>query len=312
MIKEAFGSADTIEEAKEAALAELGVGDDADVSYEVIDIPKKKTLGLFGGCKAKVRAFIELPDPAPKKAKKASKPTENKPKKAEKTEKAAPKAKAEAPAIKDEPVYGETVDSNTLEENSPAKRAVDYLKSVLCHLGLNDVAFSVALGDDCAKLYLTGENLGALIGHRGETLDALQYLSSLAAGNAGKYYKITLDVGNYREKREATLISLAERISAQVLRSGRSRSLEPMNPYERRIIHTAVQKIDGVVSNSVGEGARRRVVIAVEGGSKPAPRRGGNYRANGRGGRTPYVPDASAAREPKKLEGDLPLYGKIK
>lgn len=98
---------------------------------------------------------------------------------------------------------------------------------------------------------------------------------------AGGYFKVTINIGNYREKREEALVNLAKRVSEQVIRTGRSRSLEPMNPYERRIIHTAVQEIDGVVSTSFGEGAARRVVIGVEGGGNASPRRGGRDSRDG-------------------------------
>ena len=300
MIKEAFGVAETIDEAKEAAIAELSAGDDADISYEIIDMPKKKVLGIFGGNMAKVRAYVELPDTAQKKK-------ANRPAKAEKTTKAVRKdspkknESAEKPVkAKSTPVYADTVDVDSLEADTPAAKAVAYLKNILKGFGLDDVVIRVALRDGGAKLLFEGEDLGVLIGHRGETLDALQYLASLAAGNAGGYYKITLDIGNYREKRERTLTSLAKRISSQVIRSGRSRSLEPMNPYERRIIHTAVQEIDGVVSSSVGEGQSRHIIISPEGGSRPANRK----------------PSASKVseptREPKKDSDALPLYGKIK
>ena len=167
---------------------------------------------------------------------------------------------------------------------------------VLEGLGCTELSAKVALKDGGARILLTGEGLGACIGHRGETLDALQYLCSMVA-SVGGYYRISLDVGNYREKRERTLTSLAGRISAQVIRTGRSRSLEPMNPYERRIIHTAVQEIEGVVSNSVGEGNRRHVVISPDG-------------ANSK--RSEKKNDNAVARAPRSDSDTLPLYGKIK
>ena len=107
------------------------------------------------------------------------------------------------------------------------------------------------------------------------------------------------------------MISLAKRVSAQVLKTGRNRSLEPMNPYERRIIHTAVQDIEGVVSNSFGEGEGRRVVIAVE-GSDIRPSRFDDRRRNRRprGDRKPSNTVVAPEREPKK-DSDIPLYGKV-
>ena len=144
-----------------------------------------------------------------------------------------------------------------------------------------------ATKENAVLISLEGESVGVIIGHRGETLDSIQYLTSLAASNGGGYFKVTINIGNYREKREEALVNLAKRDSEQVIRTGRSRSLEPMNPYERRIIHTAVQEIDGVVSTSFGEGAARRVVIGVEGGEMRPPRRGGRDSRDG-GRRRPH------------------------
>ena len=122
---------------------------------------------------------------------------------------------------------------------------------------------------------------------------------------------MTLNIGDYREKREQTLRSLALRVAEQVKRNSRNRALEPMSAYERRIIHTAVQEIEGVCSASIGEGKNRRVVIFPEGGTPNMPRRDGGRRRNDRGGRRPSSTVSSApAREPKR-DTDIPLYGKI-
>ena len=162
-------------------------------------------------------------------------------------------------------------------------------------------------------LFLDGDDLNIIIGRRGETLGAVQYLCSLAANNGGGHYKISLNIGNYREKREETLINLAKRVSAQALKTGKCRTLEPMNPYERRVIHTAVQSIEGVVSGSFGEGAGRRVVIAPE-GVELKPRRDDRRRDGRNGHSRPSRPKAQVtsapAREPKR-DSDMPLYGKI-
>lgn len=298
MIKEAFGIADTVEEAKEAAIAELDAALDADVSFEIIDMPKKKVLGIFGGTKAKVRAYIEIAEKE-KKNKKPQKKNDKPRAKKEEVKGNQPKAAKTEKVEKNEPVYSEAVDSGEIDKNSPAGKAVAYLLTVLEGLGCSEISAKVALREGGARISLVGEGLGACIGHRGETLDALQYLCSMVA-SVGGYYRISLDVGNYREKRERTLTSLANRISAQVIRTGRSRSLEPMNPYERRIIHTAVQEIEGVVSNSVGEGSRRHVVISPEGKE--------GYRNDRREKQTISAP----TREPRSDSDNLPLYGKIK
>ncbi|MEE0927922.1 MAG: RNA-binding cell elongation regulator Jag/EloR [Acutalibacteraceae bacterium] len=295
------------ENAKTGLVNTLGLKNDDDVKIEVICDFKKKTLGLFGGSMAKVKAFIELPDPKPEKKKtekKAAPKAEKKPeKKAEKKEE-----KKEAPEIE-----LNLIPAEKLAEGSSAAKAAAYIKTVMEGLGCENVTVSAAENSGVIYLQLDGDKLGVVIGRRGETLDALQYLTSLAANTGNGYQKVTLNIGNYREKREQTLISLAKRVSAQVLSSGRSRSLEPMNPYERRIIHTAVQEIEGVVSNSTGEGSNRRVVIMPENGDKRPPRRD-DRRGGRRGDRRPSQTVSASAdpnRAPKKDAPDLPLYGRI-
>lgn len=319
MIKEAIGYGDTIEQALEDARLQLGAKPEDDVEFEVLSTPKKKVLGIFGGAKAEVKAFIELPDEAPKKA--PRKRNEKAPVKAEKKDKKPVQKKAveaekkpskvEAPAVVDD--FSDAVDEDTLAPDSQAAKAVSYLRTILEQFGCKDVAIKVAEREGCTYIMLDGEGLGVIIGHRGETLDALQYLVGLAANGAGGYYKVSLNIGDYRQRREQTLTDLAKRVSEQVLRTGKNRTLEPMNPYERRIIHTAVQNIDGVVSNSFGEGSGRRVVIAVEGGDiRPQRRDGGRSRNSGRGRRNdrPSNKVEAPVRELKK-DIEAPLYGKI-
>ena len=278
MIKEARGYGNTIDEARENAVAMLNASENDDIQFEVIATPKKKTLGIFGGRKAEVRVFVELPDekpakqkrPQPKKenkpAKQAEKPVrEEKPQEPKAEKKAAPAAKPEKPQRPDPTEgFGELKEIAELPADSKAARAANYLRAILDNLGCSDITMKAAAKENAVLISLEGESVGVIIGHRGETLDSIQYLTSLAASNGGGYFKVTINIGNYREKREEALVNLAKRVSEQVIRTGRSRSLEPMNPYERRIIHTAVQEIDGVVSTSFGEGAARRVVIGVE------------------------------------------------
>lgn len=324
MLKEAIGRGATIEEAKEKAIKNLGASDFEDIHFEVISMPKKKILGLFGGADAEVKAFIEVADKkvkpqkknAPKKevqkASKEEKKVENKP---EKTE-VAPEAtatKEEPKAEKEAPVYSEPVDASEIAADSPAGKAIAYIKTVLASLNCGVVSIKVANKENGSLIMLDGDDLNIVIGRRGETLDALQYLTSLVANNGGGRYKISLNIGNYREKREETLKALAKKVAAQALKVGKCRTLEPMNPYERRIIHTAVQEIEGVVSGSFGEGSERRVVIAPE-GVELKPRRQDNRRHSGRRDRN-SKPASSAvtsapSREPKK-DSDIPLYGKI-
>lgn len=314
MIKEYIGQGQSLEEATNAAIEGLGADVDADVQIEVISEYKKKTLGLFGGSLAKVRAYIELPDPKP--AKKPQK-KQNAPK-AEKKESASPAIKAEKAPKKEvkEAKMPELdlVDADKLDPNSCSGRAAAYIKKVLIGLGCENVTAKAAELDGGTYLQLDGEKLGVVIGRRGETLDALQYLTSLAANTGNGYYKVTLNIGNYREKREKTLRELARKVSAQVISTGRSRTLEPMNPYERRIIHTVIQDIEGVTSNSVGEGSGRRVIISPEGGERRYSGGRGGRGGRGRGDRRPSQTVNAApveGREPKKDSPDIPLYGRL-
>lgn len=289
MIKEAFGIGDTYEQAQEAAKAELNLGAEAEIQYEIIDMPKKKILGMFGGSKAKVRAYAELPDEKP-----AKKPQKEK---VRKTAKVQNDAKPAA-VPKTQAAQENAVDYTTLDQAAPAYKACAYLHSILEQLGCTEITMKTAPIHNGCFIDLNGTHLGTMIGRRGETLDALQYLSSLAANSKESgYFRVVLNIGNYREKRESTLQGLARRTANQCLRTGRSRTLEPMNPYERRIIHTAIQEIDGVTSNSIGEGASRRVVISPEKGARPAADK---------------APKNSAESRPAKKDAqDLPLYGKI-
>ena len=330
MIKEARGYGNTIDEARENAVAMLNASENDDIQFEVIATPKKKTLGIFGGRKAEVRVFVELPDEKPAKQKRPQPKREARParqpekivreEKAQRSQEIRPEKKA-APAAKPEKAqkpdptegFGELKEIAELPADSRAARAANYLRGILDNIGCSDITMKAAAKENAVLISLEGETVGIIIGHRGETLDSIQYLTSLAASNnGGGYFKVTINIGNYREKREEALVNLAKRVSEQVIRTGRCRSLEPMNPYERRIIHTAVQEIDGVVSNSFGEGTARRVVIGVEGGEMRPPRRNGRDFKDGGRRRAPSkaAPASASNREPKK-DNDAPLYGKI-
>ena len=305
MIKEAIGFGATVDEAKEDAILKLGAKIEEDVQIEIISLPKKKVLGIFGGARAEVKAYVERPD---KPNKKHNKPA----KKAEAQAKPDKKEKAEKPEVKkaSQPQI-EAVDQSLIDAASPTGKAIAYLNAILKNLGCENVEVKAAVRDNGATIILEGEGLGVVIGHRGETLDALQHLISLAANNSGGYFKVTLNIGDYREKREQTLIALATRVAEQVKRNSRNRALEPMSAYERRIIHTAVQEIEGVSSASTGEGKNRRVIIFPEGGTPTMPRRDDNRRRNNRVGRKPSNTVASTPNREPKRDTDIPLYGKI-
>lgn len=146
---------------------------------------------------------------------------------------------------------------------TPAEVAENYLQEILNAMDVTDVTVSNQVEQSGCVLTITGENLGFLIGRRGATLDALQYLVSLAGNRASEeYYRIMLNVGDYREKRSQSLSGLAKKYGNQVARTRKKVSLEPMNPYERRIIHTVIHDMKGVTSWSVGTELNRHVVIA--------------------------------------------------
>lgn len=277
MIRTQEATGKTVDEARAKACALLGVqAEDMNVSYEVLEMPQKTGFLGLKLTPAKVRVSVEEPD-APKAPEAptaaeapAAAPVEEKveapaapaaeeaaPAEEPKAEEAAPAAEA-APAEEAEEVE---VPIN-IEENSKVKAAVEYLQEVITRMGVNDVTFSAVQKGEATIIRLDGEKLGALIGRRGETMESLSYLASLVANRLeGDYIKLGLDVAGYRDKRESDLTALAQRIGAKVRKTGRSFAMEPMNPYERRIIHSAIGKMEGVRSESKGEGRDRRVVI---------------------------------------------------
>ena len=178
--------------------------------------------------------------------------------------------------------YEETVAE---EEISRLEAAKQYLDEILAAMGLTEISYTVKEEEgDNVTFTFDGEDIGVLIGHHGETLDALQYLVGLASNRRkeGNYCRITLDGGSYREKRAETLQELARKIGEKVKRTGRSQMLEPMNPYERRIIHAVVSEIPGIYSKSKGEDPNRRVIIISE---NPKSSHYGNKRGGNKGGR---------------------------
>ena len=197
-----------------------------------------------------------------------------------------------------------------------------YINNILVNLGISDAQIDVNVenGEDLRINVSCNDDHGSAIGRRGETLDAIQYLARLVINRKSDEYKhVSLNIGNYREKREATLIALAKKNAAKVRKYGRNVVLEPMNPYERRIIHTAIQEIEGVTSHSVGSDDERKVIITLEDGVKPT--NGGGYNRNkggynrNRNNRGGYKRESSSVsqaptREPRSDAAGT-LYGKI-
>lgn len=308
MIKESIATAATIEEAIEKAKAELNAPIEADVKFEVLQQAQKKVFGLFGGKEAKVRVYYEAKDEVKSEVKAA-------PKSKAPVQKAAP-AKDEKKAEK-API--------SAEDDAAIRK---YLETIIKGMGIEDVVITSHEEDEETVYELeTSENHGALIGRHGETLDAVQYLVRLFANkNTQGHKKVSINVGDYREKRAESLKEFAARSASQVLKYGRSAKLDPMNPYERRIIHTAIQGIEGVTSHSVGYDSERRVIITLEEGVQPThgDRRRGYNKGGNRGGRGGYnkggnrggnkggyKPAVPADRAPKSDAAGSSRYGKI-
>ena len=330
MIKEIIATGVDAKAAIESGALLLGLPRE-EVQFEIIDLPRKG--GFLGLKKlpAKVRVWVELPDEKPARAEKTEKPRRQeapkkeqkpaapkaerseKPARTEKTEKPAPKAekaekqpkaerpprpekvekveKAEKPAAEPKPVLVEV--EPTEEVRAKVEKAAAYVTEILGAMGLSNFTVTPRYYEENVRLQLTGEQIGSVIGRRGETLDAIQYLASLVANRGeGEYIRLSIDSGNYREKRARTLEALAHKLANQAVRTGRSVTLEPMNPYERRIIHGAVSSVKGATSSSTGVEPNRRVVISStvapaggkEGGKeggRGGRGRGGNRRGNG-------------------------------
>ncbi len=238
IIMEKIFSAKTLEEAKNMAyefFKSEGI-EQTDIDFEIIEQPIKKLFGTKG--EYKVKAVAE--------------------------EKSAAKSiSSEAKEIKE---FKEAKTKSTPSANDGEKytHAIKYLTGILNALGAKDYEIKIIEKTDMTVLDIVGENLGIAIGRRGETLDSLQYLTILANNRLGEQYsRISVDCNGYREKRHDTLEALAKRTATKVLKQGRRITLEPMNPYERRIIHSTVSEIEGVYSNSIGEEPYRKVVISA-------------------------------------------------
>ena len=291
MIREIEATGKTVELAYQAGCAQLGVqADDENVSYEIIDMPGKKMFGLVS-VPAKVKVTVTLPDAEP--AVEEAAPVVAAP--AEETAPVAEEQPAAAPAAEETvPAAEETADEEeveiVIEEDAKVKAAVDYLRDVMACLGVAEPQFSAVRKGEATIIRVTGDDLGVLIGRRGETMESLSYLASLVANRLeGDYIKLGLDVAGYRGKREQDLTALARRIGNKVKKSGRSFAMEPMNPYERRIIHSAIGAMEGLRSESKGEGKDRRVVIYstapdAQNENPETERRSRGDRKGGRGG----------------------------
>jgi spoIIIJ-associated protein len=198
-------------------------------------------------------------------------------------------------------------------KESPAKAAEDYLRQILDALGLTEIEMTVKEEEDGAEINLEGEGIGYVIGRRGDTLNALQYLTGLVANHVeNNYYRISINTGNYREKRESTLETLGRKLAIKASKTGMKTRLEPMNPYERRIIHTAVQKVNGAKSWSEGENMNRHVVIGPD-GEHQRSNYNNNRRYNNRGRNAGYSKSGESTSKTPTREpiNEGSLYGKL-
>lgn len=298
MIKEFIGTGKTIDEATLAAKTGLNAPLTADVKIEVVTMPKKKILGIFGGSDAQVKASYD-------DGKKERKP---KPKKKPAVEKkpAAKKPVSEKKAAEPKPRVHEEIS----EKDIDLDYVCTYIKTMVDGFKVEDAKVTAKLADNIIEVDIVCDDYGIIIGHRGETLDALQYLASLAVKKStDKYVRVAINIGDYRAKREETLKALAIKNANYVVRTGRRYTFEPMNPYERRIIHTAVQEVEGAVSRSVGSGMDRKVLVEPEGGVRNYNNRRGN------GGRRGHNASASVKADPNREKrvdrADIPKFGKI-
>ena len=245
----------TEEEAIRAALSQLGLERD-DVSVEILERSKSGFLGI-GSSPAKVRVSYEL-DVAEESEVPQAKPAEKKPveKKPEGKPEPAPEKQPEQPAA-------------PVSETEDADRIRAFLTGLLEHMDCRAQVQVYEEEKNRYKVILEGQRLGALIGRRGETLDAIQQLTNYAV-NSGrdKRVRIHVDAENYRAKREQSLESLANKVAGKVLKYRRSVTLEPMNAYERHVIHAALQDKEGVTTYSIGTEPNRRVVVAYERGNR--------------------------------------------
>ena len=273
MINTLEKSAKTVDAAIEEALKELGMSRD-DVSVEILDMGKTGFLG-FGASPARVRVSYETPDPAPVKAEKPAAPKAEKKPAPAKAEKPAPEKaekkpapKAEKPAPKAEPEVKAA--PAVTDENADYAAIRSFLSGLLDRMGVNAEMEISPRDNGGINVNLTGPAMGAIIGRRGETLDAIQHLTNYVVNkDSEKHLHISVDAEAYRSKREDSLTRLAEKMAEKAIKYKRSMALEPMNSYERHVIHTALQNYEGVTTSSTGVEPNRRVVVSYVRPDKP-------------------------------------------
>ena len=303
MIKEIIATGKDVAEAQANARELLGATELDDVNFEIIYLGRKGFMG-FGAKPAQVRAYIEIPEKEEKKRRlerKKERPErrqhtekQHSEHKQTKTESIEETAEVEATTAQDAPKpkkkknkkKPQSAQREGGEEQKPKSQVIpecelklerrevaegedmsyDFIRTVILDIGLNATAELYSCDDGTRRITIIGEDASTLIGHHGDTLDALQYLANLASARKNIHgerdkSRVTLDIEGYRAKREETLRALARRMAAKALRNRRSVMLEPMSAYERRIIHSEIQNIEGVSTNSIGSDNNRKIVI---------------------------------------------------
>lgn len=258
-MKKVVAEGKTVEEAIEKALAQLNATNDQ-VDKKILEMPSKGIMGIFGVKNAKVELTLKEPfdltEPVKLKETTISKPEEKKPQ----IKKDIPE-KPERPAPKSPDVM---VQQNEKETDGIEKVAVTFLEDIFDKFGVKATC-NTTFEHRNLNVVLEGKDMGILIGRRGQTLDAIQYLTSLVVNKkSDEYIRVVIDTENYREKREVTLKELAFKLAKKVERTRKKVVLEPMNPYERRIIHATLQNHKKVYTYSEGEEPFRKVVIDLK------------------------------------------------
>ena len=299
MIKEIIATGKDVAEAQANARQLLGANELDDVKFEIIYLGRKGFMG-FGSKPAQVKAYIELPDKEEKRRR-----SDRRKDRGDRPERRATEVKEEVKEVKssDESDLEQTAETpkpkkkkhkknhqgaqrENSSESKPKSQVIpecelklerrdvaegedmsyDFIRTVILDIGLNATAELYSCDDGTRRITIKGEDASTLIGHHGDTLDALQYLANLASARKNIHgerdkSRVTLDIEGYRAKREETLRALARRMAQKALRNRRSVMLEPMSAYERRIIHSEIQGIEGVSTNSIGSDNNRKIVI---------------------------------------------------
>ncbi len=260
MFKSIEATGKTIELAIQAGLEQLQLDRDS-VSVEVLAQPRSGFFGI-GASPARVSLTYEVPDPIPEKAPEPVKPV--------------PQPRPEKPVAQPKPEKPKAEPAERVEKPKPEKpkpapapegtteaRIEAFMKGLLEHMGSDAVPSATKVSEDTYAVELIGNGLGMLIGRRGDTLDAIQHITNYAVNHGqGKRVRINVDAENYRKKREESLVKLAEKVAGKVVKNRRNITLEPMNAYERHVIHAALQDYPDVTTYSTGTEPGRRIVVA--------------------------------------------------